>query len=243
MNDLDRLVALIERSKRIACLTGAGMSTESGIPDFRSPNGLYNSIPENAFNIYTFARDPGIFYRNVAGFAASLLQAKPNSGHRALWQLEQTGRHVAIATQNIDSLHQRAGSSEVYELHGTFDTFFCCECGEELNSSAVVQDILDGNVPRHECGGILRPNIVFFDELLPDRAMEDAMGAMRNAELVLVLGTSLNVFPAAILPTERKPGTPLVIVNQSETDQDDSADLVFHRMIGEFLSEVVQRIR
>ena len=235
-----QLVDLLSRAKRIACLTGAGISTDSGIPDFRSSRGLYETITsEDIFGLSTFERSPEYFYQTIGPVYRSILNAVPNAGHKALADLEKLGKQVEIATQNIDFLHQKAGSSMVYEVHGTMKTLTCLKCWQQVEGSDYQEELLSGRVLRHQCGGVLKPDITFFGEALPEDALSQADEAMRGADLILILGTSLVVYPAAALPSSRRPGTPVVIINQTETRADNEATLVFHQSISEVLFRAV----
>ena len=237
---MKKLKELIASSQRIAVLSGAGMSTESGIPDFRSSTGLYNTITsEEIFDINAFQRDPARFYRFRKDLQASILHAQPNAGHLALAQLEKQGKHIEIATQNIDGLHQKAGSTRVHEVHGTMQTLTCLKCHRQFKSADVDGTDPTGEVLRCPCGGVLKPDITFFGEMLPEKALMDSMAAMQKAQLVIVLGTSLQVYPAASLPSYRQKGVPLVIVNMTATPYDNEATLVFHSKIGEVLTEAI----
>lgn len=237
-----RLRALLRDSRRITCLTGAGMSTESGIPDFRSTRGLYASgVSEEVFAIRAFERDPGMFYTFARTFLRDTLNAQPNAGHRALAALARLpGKDVRVCTQNIDTLHQAAGSPEVYPLHGTLQTAHCRVCGERTESAALWPEIAAGRVPRHAgCGGVMKPDIVFFGEPLPPDAWEASARAAAAADLFLVAGTSLAVYPAAGLPALRAPACRLVILNRTATPLDGEADLVLHASIAETLEQAI----
>ena len=238
--EISKLKNLIASFQRIAVLSGAGMSTESGIPDFRSSTGIYNTITsERIFDIDEFHRDPAQFYRFRKELQASILHAEPNAGHLALATLEKQGKQIEIATQNIDGLHQKAGSTRVYEVHGTMHTLTCTKCRRSFKSADVDGTEPTGEILRCPCGGVLKPDITFFGEMLPEKAISDAIRAMEKAELVIVLGTSLQVYPAASLPSYRPAGVPLVIINMTPTPYDSEATLVLHSKIGEVLGSVV----
>jgi NAD-dependent deacetylase len=241
--DTVQFADLVRRSRRIAVLTGAGISTPSGIPDFRSPGGLHSDERNaNVFDIASFRRDPHFFYDFARRFYPLLAAAKPNAVHEALAKWERAGKDVRIATQNIDDLHQRAGSTRVYPVHGTLATSTCLACGRGIETMSLEADVLGGDVPRCECGGVFKPDITFFGELLPERTWEGAMESMAGAELVLVLGTSLVVYPAAALPDCRPAGVPLVIVNRDPTSLDREADLVVRGDLGVIMSRVSQTV-
>jgi len=229
----------IRQSRRLAVLTGAGMSTASGIPDFRSVDGFYSDQRNaNVFEIDAFERDPSFYYAFARRFYPLVIQAQPNPAHRILADWEQRGCDVEIATQNIDDLHQRAGSKKVYPIHGAMETSSCRRCGHRCKTRLLETQIMDGKIPRCTCSGVYKPDITFFGEALPEDAWMTSVAAMKQAELVLVLGTSLVVYPAASLPLHRNPTAKMVIVNRDETPMDDEADWVFRQDISEVLSSV-----
>ena len=229
---------LLHNAKRIAVLTGAGMSTESGIPDFRSSTGVYNTISsEEIFDIDAFYAKPEHFYKVMGPFLCTMSEAMPNPGHLALASLEQTGRQVTIATQNIDGLHQLAKSSHVAEVHGTLSTMTCLTCGRHETSSRLKSFFQQGQVPHCPCGGIYKPDITFYGESLPQKAFMEAVAAFQSCDLALILGTSLAVYPAASLPSLRPQGTPVVVINKSSVNID--ATLTFSDAIGKILPQAV----
>ena len=237
-----KFAELVRNAQKIAVLTGAGMSTESGIPDFRSASGLYRTVTsEELFDIRAFATRYKEFYQVMGPFYIAMRDARPNAGHLALAELEKKlGKQVTIATQNIDGLHTEAGSSKVLELHGTMATLSCRRCGCKRPYATFEKEFLAGAVPYcPECKDVMRPDIVFFGENLPEDALDESMQAFEECDLAIVLGTSLNVYPAAGLPSLRKRGVPLVIVNRDPTSADDTADLVFHDSIGEVLQKLI----
>ncbi len=243
-HDISTLAALFAGARRITCLSGAGMSTESGIPDYRSTTGLYNTLTsEEVFDLVRFQRRPELFYSVIGPLYLSILKARPNAGHVALAQLaDRCGKDLVIATQNIDGLHQKAGSRVVHEVHGTMDTLSCQTCGGQALAASFLNELSKGLVLRHSCGGIFKPDITFFGEQLPAAAFSASLDAMADADLVLVLGTSLRVYPAASLPDSRRKGCPLVIINRTPTALDDEANMVFHDSIGELLPQVLTRM-
>lgn len=243
---LTALAGFLRASRRLAFLTGAGMSTESGIPDFRSANGLYASgISEDVFDLETFHRRPEHFYAFARQFLGEIRRARPNPGHFAIAAFEhEFGKDVAVATQNIDTLHQQAGSGRVYPVHGTIETCHCCRCGASMPSRDLWPTIERGQVPRHElCEGVFKPDIVFFGELLPEGSFGAAENAIREADLLVVAGTSLAVYPAAALPSARRHDSRLVIINRTPTALDARADLLFAESIGDVLGAAVERLR
>ena len=229
---------IISGSKRIAALTGAGISTSAGIPDFRGPKGLYSrrDIPaELIFDIDHFRRDPSLFYTHIGPLWKSFVEASPTEGHRFLARLESDGKLAGIITQNIDGLHEKAGSKKVIPIHGDFRSFICVKCGsstEELD--AVFETTMEGDVPRcKKCGGALKPAVVFFGEQV--NGVEEAVELMRSADAVLVIGSSLVVYPAAALPRYRSSQAKLVIMNRGATYLDNKADCVIDEDIDTFL--------
>ena len=239
---IERFAEYLKEADRIAVLTGAGISTESGIPDFRSAGGLYRTMTsEEIFDIGLFQKHPESFYSAIAPVWRKILNAEPNAGHRALAELEKKHRkRVMVVTQNIDGLHTKAGSGEVAEIHGSFRTLTCLECEKNVCSNGFTGDLEAGRVLRcPSCGGLLKPDITFYGEPLPPAPFAAAERAMWEARLLLVLGTSLVVHPAASLPRECDSGIPYVIVNKTETWFDGRCDLVFHESIGEVMSAVL----
>lgn len=240
---VESLTEYLRRARRIAVLTGAGISTESGIPDFRSTSGLYRTVTsEEVFDIGFFDARPEEFYRVIGPMYRTILAAEPNAGHRALARLERLGKSVSIATQNIDALHRKAGSSSVFEVHGSMATLTCRECGRLFDSDRFESALSAGEVLRCPCGGVLKPDITFFGEGLPHDAFLAATIAFESADLALALGTSLAVYPAASLPQNRKSGVPLLIVNKTPTPLDGAAALVIHAPLGETLEKAVDRL-
>ncbi len=240
---IDVLAEKLANAKQIACLTGAGVSTKSGIPDFRSTTGIYSTTSENFFSIDYFHANYEDFYRGFAPFYRVVSDAKPNSGHLAIAELEtRLGKPVDVVTQNIDGLHSAAGSTQVAEIHGTLRTASCVVCGKQYPREYFDADMRSGAVPRCACGGALKPDVTFFGELLPERAFAAAQRAMWNAKILVVVGTSLQVYPAAGLPRECDAGAPFVVINKTPTQLDSQASLVFHEAIGDVLPKAVARI-
>ena len=216
-------------------LTGAGISTESGIPDFRSPTGIWAQYdPMEYATIDAFRRDPVKVWDFYALRLEALARAEPNAGHLALAELERRGLVQAVVTQNIDGLHQRAGSEDVIEVHGSIRTAKCLECGEEA--------ALDRAMPEcPRCGAVMKPGVVMFGELLPPEAMERATELARGAGLLLVVGSALEVYPVAGLPEETlSAGGALAIVNRGPTPYDGAADLKVDAGAGETLSSLLR---
>ncbi len=243
---LQELARLLKEARRIAVLTGAGMSTESGIPDFRSPGGLYETVGEGIFQRETFLAHPEAFWRAIGPFYQSVLQAQPNAGHQFLAALEQAPweKEVCVATQNIDILHQKAGSRIVCTLHGTMEKLQCPRCAFQDHSLPFLPVMEKGEAPRcPQCGAILKPAIVFFGEDLPQEDFSRAVHAFQHCDLALVLGTSLQVTPASWLPSERPKNTPLVILNREGTWMDAEATLVLHHSIAQILSSCLSEMQ
>ena len=239
------LARLLKGARRIAVLTGAGMSTESGIPDFRSPGGLYETVGEEIFQRETFLARPEQFWRAIGPFYQSVLQAKPNPGHLFLAALEKAPwkKEICVATQNIDVLHQKAGSQNVCTLHGTMERLQCPRCAFQGDSLPFLPVMEKGEAPRcPQCGAILKPAIVFFGEDLPQEDFARATRAFQQGDLALVLGTSLQVTPASWLPAQRPRHSPLVILNREETWMDEEATLVLHDSVASILSSCLREM-
>jgi NAD-dependent deacetylase len=229
---VSELATLLRARQPCVVLTGAGISTESGIPDFRSPTGIWKQYdPMEYATIEAFRRDPVKVWEFYALRLDALARAEPNAGHLALAELERHGLVQAVVTQNIDGLHQRAGSQEVIEVHGSIRTATCLACGEEAPAMP--------RCPR--CGEIMKPGVVMFGELLPEGAMERATELARAAGLLLVVGSALEVYPVAGLPEETlSAGGALAIVNRGATPYDGRADLKIDAGAGETLSTLLR---
>ena len=219
---------MVRRCQPCVVLTGAGISTESGIPDFRSPTGLWAEFdPREYATIEAFRADPEKVWRFYAPRISMLVDARPNAAHLALAELERVGLVRAVVTQNIDLLHERAGSSDVVEVHGSIRTATCLQCGASASLSRVLELLAAraGKAPRCDsCAAVLKPDVVFFGEVLPEEASERAYELARAARLMLVVGSSLEVFPIAGLPDETLAARGKVaIVNLGETSFDRRA--------------------
>lgn len=236
MEETKRLQQIISESSSIVFFGGAGVSTESGIPDFRSVDGLYHQQwdypPETILSHTFFMRKPEEFYRF---YKAKMLcdTAKPNAAHLKLAELEKAGKLKAVITQNIDGLHQQAGSKRVYELHGSVHRNTCQQCGKHYSLQEMLQWKGKG-VPRCSCGGVIKPDVVLYGEALDETTLNAAVRAIRRADLLLVGGTSLNVYPAAGL-LRYFTGAALAVVNKTPTPADARADLVIQASIGRVL--------
>ena len=237
---LARLSEMIGRARRMAFLGGAGLSTESGIPDFRSSNGVFAALeaygrpPEELLSHGFFLRHPDVFFDYYRKYLIRP-DAKPNPAHYALARLEQQGKLTAVITQNIDERHQRAGSRNVLELHGSVYRNHCMECGKSWPVEAVLK--ADG-VPRCTCGGTIKPDVVLYGEGLDPDTLTAAVKAVAEADMLLIGGTQLSVYPAAGLVDYFR-GKDLAVINLSATPRDAQAALTIRRPIGEVLSAVV----
>lgn len=227
----------VDASDNIVFFGGAGVSTESGIPDFRSVDGLYNQQykypPETILSHTFFMSEPEEFFRFYRAKMLAL-DAKPNAAHLKLAEWERMGKCRAVITQNIDGLHQKAGSREVLELHGSVLRNYCMRCHKPYD----VRDIAAGQgVPKCTCGGMIKPDVVLYEESLDSYTINKSVEYIRNADILIIGGTSLAVYPAAGLINYYR-GSKLVLVNKSETPADRSADLVIHAPIGEVFSQL-----
>lgn len=237
MSNLEILKQWIGESSRIVFFGGAGVSTESGIPDFRSVDGLYSQHfeypPETIISHSFYLRDPSYFFRFYREKMLPL-GFEPNITHKKLAQWEQEGKLAAIVTQNIDGLHQKAGSKTVYELHGSVLRNYCTKC-RRFYSAEFIRDSKD--IPRCSCGGIIKPDVVLYEEGLDQDVLEKSIMAIRDADLLMVAGTSLTVYPAAGLLRYYR-GNRLVLINRDETPYDSEADLVIHDRLGNVFSQL-----
>jgi NAD-dependent deacetylase len=242
---VEELAALMEERKPCVVLTGAGVSTESGVPDFRSPTGIWAQFdPLEYGSIEAFRADPAKVWSFYAPRFSMLTEAEPNDAHRALAELERRGLVRAIVTQNIDLLHERAGSGEVVEVHGSIRTSSCLGCGASYALSELME-LLDGEAAPActRCRAIVKPDVVFFGELLPEAAIERAFVLAREARLMLVVGSTLEVHPVAGLPLETLgAGGAFAIVNRGPTALDDLATLKVDGSAGDILSAVARRL-
>ncbi len=236
---VDRLAELLRERQPCVVLTGAGISTESGIPDFRSAGGIWERYdPFEVANIDSLRRDPARVWEFYALRLDVLAEAEPNDGHRALAELEQAAWIRAIVTQNVDGLHQRAGSREVVEVHGSLSEAECLACGVRVPMADAIASLPLPACP--ECGEVLKPGVVMFGELLPVDAIERAQQLAAEAGLLLVVGSSLEVHPVAALPGETlAAGGALAVVNRGGTPWDSRAELVLDAGVGETLRAVV----
>ena len=237
MSRIDILKQWIDESKHMVFFGGAGVSTESGIPDFRSVDGLYHQHfeypPETIISHSFYLRDPSYFFRFYREKMLPL-GFEPNITHKKLAQWEQAGKLSAIITQNIDGLHQKAGSKTVYELHGSVLRNYCTKC-RKFYSAEFIRDSRD--IPKCGCGGIVKPDVVLYEEGLNQDTVEKSVMSIRSADLLMVAGTSLTVYPAAgLLRYDR--GNRLVLINRDATPYDGEADLVIHDSLGNVFSQL-----
>ena len=233
---ISRLKELIDKSKSVVFFGGAGVSTESGIPDFRSKDGLYNQKydypPEEILSHTFFMRKTEEFFKFYRDKLDSR-QFEPNVTHYKLAEMEKVGKLSAVVTQNIDGLHQRAGSKTVYELHGSVLRNYCMKCHKFYGA----EDIFGvTGVPRCSCGGLIKPDVVLYEEPLDDKTVRGAVRAIANADLLIIGGTSLTVYPASSYITYCK--GKLALVNKSSTQYDGMADLVINKGLGEVFSQL-----
>lgn len=238
MDGVEQLKSWIGESGNIVFFGGAGVSTESGIPDFRSVDGLYNQQydypPETIISHSFYRRNPEEFYRFYKN-RMLFPDAAPNAAHLALARLEQSGKLRAVITQNIDGLHQAAGSKNVLELHGSVHRNYCTRCGKLYSLKEIME--MDG-VPHCECGGVIKPDVVLYEEGLDQGVLQMAVSAIRHADVLIIGGTSLTVYPAAGL-IDYYQGNKLVLINKSVTPLDDRADLVISGKIGEVFAQII----
>ena len=237
MEKIETLKQWISESRNIVFFGGAGVSTESGIPDFRSVDGLYNQKfeypPEEIISHSFFVKDPAYFYRFYREKMLPL-GFEPNITHKVLARWEEEGRLSAVVTQNIDGLHQKAGSRRVYELHGSVLRNYCQRC-RKFHSADFVKNA--PGVPKCDCGGTVKPDVELYEEGLDQKTLENAVMAIYDADLLIVAGTSLTVYPAASLVRYYR-GNRLVLINRDATPYDRYANLVFHESLGDIFSQL-----
>lgn len=245
-----RVAEMIVKAKSVVVFTGAGVSTESGIPDFRSPGGLWTKFDPDEFTIDKFMTSRET-RRKQWRFLLSgdvLTEARPNAAHLAIADLERLGKLGCVITQNIDNLHQKAGNdpAKVFELHGNMRWIVCTECGERYPLDEILRanDVSEEAPVCGRCSGILKPDVVFFGEVLPESALGKATWHARNCDLMLVIGSSLVVYPAAYMPVyASEAGASLVIVNLTPTSLDRSADVVIKASAGETMEAILSEVK
>jgi NAD-dependent deacetylase len=246
---INAVADMIIDSEKVVVFTGAGVSTESGIPDFRSPGGIWTKFDPDDFTIHKFLHSletrKKMWQLLIGG--GLIADAKPNQSHLAVAELEKLGKLDRVITQNIDNLHQKAGNSaeKVIELHGNMRRVICLSCNKSYPPEEVVQRLKEEEVPDCEsCHGILKPDVVFFGETLPQKALTDAANHSANCDLLIVIGSSLVVYPAAYMPIYAKnSGAKLVIINISPTSCDNNADVLINSGAGEAMGLILQNVR
>ena len=239
----ERLKAMIQEAKNIVAFTGAGISAESGIPTYRGSDGVWNKYdPEKYANVNEFTKNPSYYWSFFKEIRYPVLKsAAPNAAHKLLAHMEEHGRLRAVITQNIDGLHQEAGSRSVLELHGNTRSFACVGCGQSYTLDEVFA-LLEAELPPpcRTCRGLIKPAVVMFGEALPHDILREAETQSRNCDLFLAIGSSLVVQPAASMPViAKRSGAKLVIINKDETRLDAMADLVIHGAASQILTEAV----
>jgi len=244
---IDRAIDVLATRESILVFTGAGISTESGIPDFRGPDGVWTRVDPSEFTIDRYLSNADTRRRSwTMRQESGLLEASPNDGHRAIADLWQTGRMIGCVTQNIDGLHAAAGlpPESIVELHGNARTTSCVECGSTTPTADVVSRVVAGEAdPRCSCGGILKVDVVFFGERMPAAAMTRAMAWAAACDSVVSVGSTLSVYPASYVPlTAAEAGAPLVIINQGSTDLDRVATVVVAESSGATLRTIVDAL-
>lgn len=242
-DQLHEAAAALREAETAAALTGAGVSTASGVPSFRGEDGIWDRYDQGDFDIYAFERDPGSYWERRLELHDELLggDVAPNAAHEALAGLESAGHLDAVVTQNVDGLHAAAGS-EVVAIHGRADKVVCRSCGERFDAAGATRRAREGELPPRcrECDGVLKPGTVLFGERLPQSELERARAYAEESDVFLVAGTSLTVEPAASLPnTASRSGATVILVNDEETPRDGLADFVFHADV----TEVLPRLR
>lgn len=252
MDDIDTMVGefldLVMNASRAVAFTGAGVSTESGIPDYRSPGtGMWERIDPSVVSLDGFYRDPAKYYHYALEMYPIRSKAEPNNAHRLLAELEAKGLIQGVITQNVDGLHQRAGSEKVYELHGSLREAECLNCGAIFPMEGVVERAKGGEMPPlcEKCGGrFLKPRAVFFGEALPQDIWQQAMALVEECDLFIVLGSSLQVSPANALPNVAlRSGGKLIIINLLPTPYDSEAVILINERAGEFASLALEALR
>jgi NAD-dependent deacetylase len=240
----------IEKAKNILAFTGAGLSTESGIPDFRSPGGVWDRYDPSDFFFHKIISDEKArekYWQMSTAFYASMKHAVPNRTHVAIKELEDMGKLLAVVTQNIDALHHKAGNDpdKIIEIHGTAFSVSCLRCGKRYERDDIENRLQSGvKVPYcDDCAGILKPDTISFGQAMPEDKMAEAFRCAEACDLCMVLGSSLVVYPAAAIPAHAADsGAELIIINREETPQDDRADLVIHAALGDTVSRIMERV-
>ncbi len=243
---VERAAKILVKGKYVIAFTGAGVSTESGIPDFRGPQGLWRRIDPEKFTVSYFVTNPDEVWELFTEYFLAHKGVEPNRAHIALAELEKLGIVRTLITQNVDGLHQMAGSRNVIELHGNLREAVCISCGYRMSLEEALKEFRKtGVAPRcPRCGGLLKPNVVFFGEPLPYGALRLAFEEAEKADVVLVVGSSLVVTPAAYIPLRAKEaGAKLIIINLGETAMDHLADVKIDGKAGEILGEILEKVK
>jgi len=244
---INKAAQLIHASRHAVALTGAGHSTPSGVPDFRGTGtGLWSRVdPMTVASLEVFLQYPRAFFDWSRPLMRLMIDAQPNAAHLALAELEQLGKLKAVITQNIDNLHQRAGSRRVLELHGHWQESTCIQCGRVVSSASYLDNWLEtGAIPHCDCGGVLKPNVILFGEMLPPAVLAAAQAEAMACDLMLVIGSSLEVMPAAMLPgVALQNGARLIILNRDPTHFDEYAAVVMHEDLVETLPAIVAALK
>lgn len=242
---IHQFAEIIKHNKRIVFFGGAGVSTESGLKDYRSKDGIYNTYnkygipPEEILSIDFFCENPQVFYDFYREYF--ICKAEPNSAHLAVAELEKYGKQITVITQNVDGLHQKAGSKNVLELHGSANKYSCCSCGKNYGVEYIA-DTLKPIPLCEKCGGVVRPYVTLYGEGLNEFVVERAIRAICEADVLIIGGTSLTVYPAASFINYFQ-GNSLVVVNMEKTISDANADLVFHERIGRVMSMLTAELK
>jgi NAD-dependent deacetylase len=244
---IHRASQLVKQSHQAVALTGAGISTPSGIPDFRSPGiGLWTRyLPMEVASLTTFRYNPELFYKWLHPLAVHMFSAEPNPAHIALADLQIKGYLPTIITQNIDGLHTRAGAKHVLEVHGTLNTLTCIKCFKQVNSDMILQDYIEHfTIPHCQgCGGILKPDVILYEEQLPMKVWLKAEEACRKCDLLLIAGTSLEVMPSAKLPIfALDNGASLIIINNTDTYIDVRADIIIRENVADIFPQISDEV-
>lgn len=241
------LVSWLAEARRVLVFTGAGISTESGIPDFRGPNGIWKTRDPARYTIQNFVRDPDVRRESWQNRLTSPIdEATPNAGHRAIVDLERDGKVRVVVTQNIDGLHQKAGSSDVIELHGTTREAACLQCGRRMPIAQVLDRVREGDSDPHceLCGGLLKSATISFGQALIEADVERSMEEARACDVCIAAGSTLSVWPAAGVPLQAaRHGARLIIVNDAETELDSAATALIRGRCGEVLPEMVRALQ
>lgn len=245
---IGKIAKLIQNSNNIVILTGAGMSTESGIADFRSPNtGLWEKVDPYEFgSINSYVANTSKNLKFMLEMGMTIFRAKPNKGHKAITKLQKMGKLKGVITQNIDGMHQKAHTKNIVELHGTANEARCIRCHKVFPITTMINQVLRGNYSPscEECNGLLKPNAIFFGEPLLSETLINADKMIEDCDLMIVLGSSLLVYPAAHYPDKTLAlGAKLVIINIQETHIDNYAEVVIHEKIGDVFPQIVEKVK